>query len=171
MNPLPHPDLLYLEAAKGWIMLGNLKEANRELDRIGAALQKHADVLEVRFAIYFKAKKWIVCMEVAAAMLELAPDRPTTWINSAQTLHEMQQTEDAWNALYAVRHRFPKVAAIPYNLACYACKLGRLNDSQQWLRKAFALGGDSLKRMALDEADLQPIREQIKQLSRPGAAR
>jgi len=164
MSPLTHPDLLYLEAAKGWVILGNLKEANRELDRITTPFQKHADVLEVRFAIYYKAKKWIVCMELAAAMLELAPERPTAWLNSAQTLHEMRQTQDAWNALYAVRDRFPKVAAIPYNLACYACKLGRLDDSQTWLRKALALGGEPLKRIALSDADLEPLWEKIREL-------
>jgi predicted Zn-dependent protease len=164
MNALQHPDVLYLEAAKGWIILGDLKEANRELDQITLDQQKHPDVLEVRFAIYSKARKWVVCMELAAAMLELAPDRPTAWINSAQTLHEMKQTQDAWNALYAVRERFPKVATIPYNLACYACKLGRLNDSRKWLRKAVALGGAQYKRMALIEADLKPIWEQIKSI-------
>ncbi len=164
MKALQYPDLLYLEAAKGWIILGDLREANRELDRIVLPQQKHADVLEVRFAIYSKARKWVVCMELAAAMLDLAPERPTAWINSARTLHEMKQTQDAWNALFAVRERFPKVAAIPYNLACYACKLGRLDDSRKWLRKAVALGGDQFKRMALTESDLEPLWEQIKQL-------
>jgi predicted Zn-dependent protease len=164
MKALQYPDLLYAEAAKGWIILGDLKEANRELDRITPAQQKHPDVLEVRFAIYSKARKWVVCMELAAAMLDLAPERPTAWINSAQTLHEMKRTEDAWNALYAVRERFPKVAAIPYNLACYACRLGRLHDSRKWLRKAVALGGDQFKVMALTESDLAPLWEQIEQL-------
>jgi predicted Zn-dependent protease len=164
MKALQHPDLLYLEAAKGWIILGDLKEANRELDRITLPQQKHPDVLEVRFAIYSKARKWVVCMELAAAMLELAPDRPTAWINSAQTLHEMKQTQDAWNALYAVRERFPKVAAIPYNLACYACKLGHLSDSRKWLRKAVALGGAQFKRMALTEADLRPLWDVIRSI-------
>ncbi|HZJ38503.1 MAG TPA: hypothetical protein VFD18_04965 [Chthoniobacterales bacterium] len=164
MNALQYPDLLYLEAAKGWIILGDLKEANRELDRITQTQQKHPDVLEVRFAIYSKARKWVVCMELAAAMLDLAPERPTAWINSAQTLHELKQTQDAWNALYAVRERFPKVATIPYNLACYACKLGRIDDSRKWLRKAVALGGDQFRRMALAEADLQPLWKQIESI-------
>jgi predicted Zn-dependent protease len=164
MTALKYPDLLYLEAAKGWVILGDLREANRELDQITREFQKHADVLEVRFAIYAKARKWIVCMELAAAMLDLAPDRPTAWINSAQTLHELEQTQDAWDALYAVRDRFPKSAAIPYNLACYACRLGRVEDSQEWLRKAFALGGESFRKMALAESDLQPVWERIKHL-------
>ena len=85
MNALQHPDLFYLEAAKGWYYFGNLDEANRELDRITPAFQSHADVLEVRFALFAKAKKWTICMEIFAALLDLAPDRPTAWINSAFT--------------------------------------------------------------------------------------
>src|SRR5436190_8436973 len=164
MKALQYPDLLYLEAAKGWIILGDLKEANRELDRIPREFQNHADVLEVRFTIYAKARKWVVCMELAAAMLDLAPERPTAWINSAQTLHRLKQTKDAWNALYAVQERFPKVPAIAYNLACYACSLGRVADSRKWLRKAFELGGAEFKKMARTEADLEPLRNKTRKI-------
>src|SRR5436305_2804222 len=164
MSTIPHPDLLFLESAKGWIILGDLKEAIRDLDRIAVKWQKHADVLEVRFTIYSKARKWIVCMELAAAMLDLAPDRPTAWINSASTLHHLKQTEDAWNALYSVRERFPNVPAIPYNLACYAARLGKIEDSQRWLRKAVALGGPQFKKMALGEEDLKPLWNNIRKL-------
>jgi predicted Zn-dependent protease len=164
VTTIPHPDLLYLEAAKGWIILGNLKEAVRDLDRIAAKWQRHADVLEVRFAIYSKAKKWIICMEVAAAMLDLAPERPSAWINTAQTLHQLKQTQDAWNALYSIRERFPKAPSIPYNLACYACKLGRMEDSRKWLRKAFVLGGAEFRKMALSDVDLEPLWPAIKKL-------
>src|SRR4051812_21732780 len=47
ITALQYPDLLYLEAAKGWVILGDLGEANRELNLITRELQKHADVLEV----------------------------------------------------------------------------------------------------------------------------
>lgn len=164
MNALQHPDLFYLEAAKGWYYFGDLDEANRELDRITPAFQSHADVLEVRFALFAKAKKWTICMEISAALLDLAPDRPTAWINSAFTLHELAQTQDAWNALYVVRDRFPDVPTIPYNLACYACRLGRLDDSQEWLKRAFAIGGTDYKTLALQDPDLQPLWEKIHQI-------
>ncbi len=164
MKALQPPDLLYLEAAKGWTILGDLKEAVQELGRIPSPLQVHPDVLEVRFAIAAKAKQWTECMELAAALLDLAPDRPTAWINCAFTLHELKQTQDAWNALYTVRDRFPDVPTIPYNLACYACALGRLEDSRQWLQKALAVGGTRYQRLALEDADLKPLWAEIKAL-------
>jgi len=164
MKALKYPDLHHLDAAKGWLMLGNLKEANRELDRVSPELQKDADVLEARFAIYAKARRWVACMELAATMLDVAPDRPTAWINTARTLHGLRQTRDAWEALYAIWEKFPGVPVIPYNLACYACRLGRLHESKRWLRKAFKVGGEKFRKMALSESDLKPVWALIKKL-------
>jgi predicted Zn-dependent protease len=168
MRSLDHSDLMSLEAARGWYLLGSLKEADLELNRLPDIAQTHPDVLEVRFAIHSKARKWSTCMELAAALLDLAPERPTAWINSAFTLHEMRQTEDAWNALFFVSDKFPDVPTIPYNLACYACCLGRLDDGRAWLKRAFSLGGSDLKRRALEEQDLKPLWQQIQTLPCPG---
>ena len=44
---LEHPDTLHLEAAQGWLGLGNHLEADKELDNITPALRSHPDVLEV----------------------------------------------------------------------------------------------------------------------------
>ena len=162
MKALEPPASLYLDAARGWHLLGCLNEALQELERIPPELQVHPDVLEVRFAICATARKWVLCMEIAAAMLDLAPERPTAWINSAFTLHEMKQTQDAWDALATVQHRFPDVPTIPYNLACYACQLGRLEDSRELLLRALKIGGGAYKRRALEDGDLQPLWDEIK---------
>ena len=168
MQSVEQPDLICLEAAQGWYLLGCLNEANLELNRLTRQAQTHPDVLELRFAIHSKARHWSTCMEIAAALLDLAPERPTAWINSAFTLHEMRQTQDAWNALLFVSDKFPNLPTIPYNLACYACCLGRLDDSRKWLKRAFSLGGSDLKRMAMVEEDLKPIWTQINALPCPG---
>src|SRR5437868_1845252 len=157
MQSLEHPDLMRLEAARGWYLLGSLKDAELELNGLSRRAQTHPDALEVRFAIYSKAQNWSICMEIAAALLDLAPERPTAWINSAFTLHEMRQTEDAWNALFFASDKFPEVPTIPYNLAVYACCLGRIDDSRKWLSRAFTLGGEEFRRRAMEETELKPL--------------
>src|SRR4030095_9323737 len=112
MSSLTPPHSFYLESAKGWYLLGNLKEANAELDRLPPELRVHADVLEVRFAIYSRSRKWEACMDIAAAMLGVAPERPTSWINSATVLHALNETRAAWDTLYNVMERFPKMPMI-----------------------------------------------------------
>jgi hypothetical protein len=49
-----------------------------------------------------------------------------------------------------------------YNLACYECQLGRLEQAKQWLEKAFLLGdARKMKRAALDDPDLEALWKEI----------
>ncbi len=57
---------------------------------------------------------------------------------------------------------FPDDPIRRYNLACYECQLGRLEQAKNWLGKAFELGdGRKLKLMALDDPDLEPLWKNI----------
>ncbi len=161
MSALQPPDSLYLESAKGWYLLGNLKEADSELNRIQPQFRQHPDVLEVRFAIYSRSKKWQTCMEIATAMLNVASDRPTAWINSAIVLHALQDTSAAWNTLFRIKDRFPKAPLIHYNLACYAAALGRFSDSCKMLEQAIRLGGEEMADLAREDPDLNPLWHKI----------
>ena len=45
---LKHPDPMHLEAAAGWIQLGDYDSANDELEKIRAEWRAHPDVLDLR---------------------------------------------------------------------------------------------------------------------------
>jgi uncharacterized protein HemY len=66
MKPLDRPDLMHLNAAEGWLGLGNSLAADEELEKITPQNRAHPDVLEVRWEIYAKAGKWEQCLEIAA---------------------------------------------------------------------------------------------------------
>ena len=51
------PNSHHLEAAQGWLELGNHEEANEELELIDAPLRSHPDVLEARWGIYAKGQE------------------------------------------------------------------------------------------------------------------
>ncbi len=51
LKNLPHPDNKHLEAAEGWLELGNYLEANEELENITPQLRAHPYVLEMRYKI------------------------------------------------------------------------------------------------------------------------
>ena len=53
-------------------------------------------------------------------------------------------------------NRHPDVPLIAYNLACYACVLGRLDEANDLLTLAFKMD-DSLRKGALDDPDLKKI--------------
>jgi hypothetical protein len=77
MDPLPWPDQNHLQAAEGWLELGNAQEANQELEQITPSLRAHPAVLDLRWKIYAEAKKWPACLDIATAITKLAPDAPT----------------------------------------------------------------------------------------------
>lgn len=154
-------DKRHLVAAEGWLELGLPIEANAELEKITAQLRGHPDVLEIRWHIYAKEKKWEACVDVAAAIIKLAPDRSDGWIHRAFALHEMKRTQEAFDHLLPVVDKFPKVWTIPYNLACYSSVLHQFDEAQRWLKQAFAVGSNTVKQAALEDEDLKPLWDNI----------
>jgi tetratricopeptide (TPR) repeat protein len=157
MKPLPPPDSHYLSAAQGWLELGNHLEANEELERITPELRAHPDVLEIRWQIYAKEKKWDACVDIASAIVKLAPESSFGWIQRSFALHELKRTQEAFDQLLPVTEMFPKVWTIPYNLACYCAQLGRLDECQTWFKKAMAIDEYTVKDAAIDDPDLKPL--------------
>jgi tetratricopeptide (TPR) repeat protein len=159
------PDKRCLEAAQGWLGLGNLVEANEELERIDPKMRVHPDVLCMRYTIYSLAKKWELAAEVARVLSEIEPDVSLRWIAYAKSLHELKRTKEAYGVLLPVADKFPAEEMIPYSLACYACQLGNLKEALQWLEKAIDLAGKGdIRQMALDEKDLEPLWLQISEI-------
>ena len=145
--------------------MGNALEANQDLERISAAIRSHPDVLEVRWQVSAELKDWAVCIDAARAMTEVAPERPFGWIHFSFALHELKRTQEAWDNLSAAVEKFPGEPTISYNLACYACQLGRRAEAEEWLQRAFQIGDTRrLKSMALKDPDLKPLWERIEGL-------
>jgi hypothetical protein len=64
-----------LDAAIGWLELGNLSEATDELELIHPRRRAHPDVLKVRVAILAAAKKWDEARIIAKTVNALVPER------------------------------------------------------------------------------------------------
>jgi len=162
MKPLEPPDSLHLQAAQGWLELGNPIEANEELGKIPHQHQAHPAVLEVRWEICAKAKKWDAALEIASALVQVVPEHPLGWVHRSFCLHELERTAEARDNLLRAVDKFPEDAILLYNLACYECRLGRLEQTKHWLQAAFGIGGaQKLKPMALKDPDLEPLWKEI----------
>ena len=167
MQSLGPPDTHFLSAAVGWCELGNVAEAKVELERIAPALGQHPDVLEVRWLILAQEKNWEEGLAVAEALVEVAPQRTAGWLHRAYALRRAKRggLQAAWDVLLPAFERFPKEPIISYNLSCYACQLGWLDQARQWLQRAVKVAGkEKIKFMALNDDDLAPLWEEIKKL-------
>ena len=76
MNALTQAERFQIEAAEGWLMLGNPPEAHEELEKIGGESAYHPTVLAMRWQVYAAAGWWEAAYVVSKALCELAPQSP-----------------------------------------------------------------------------------------------
>jgi tetratricopeptide (TPR) repeat protein len=96
-------------------------------------------------------------VDIADAIIKLAPDRVNGWIHRSFALHELKRTQEAFDQLVPVADKFSKVWTIPYNLACYCAQLGRLEECKAWFQKAMAIDEHTVKRAPIDDPDLNTL--------------
>src|ERR1041384_4516769 len=116
MQSLPPPASHHVVAAIGWMELGNMAEALAELDHLDPSLQRHADVLEVRWSILATQRDWDNAAKIGRALIAADPHRPSAWLHHAYALRRASTggLVAAFNAVAPVGTKFPKEATIPY---------------------------------------------------------
>jgi tetratricopeptide (TPR) repeat protein len=167
MDALQAPESYFVSAAEGWLELGNIAEALAELTHIQETLQSHPEVLQVRWAICVHEKNWPMALEVSRALLELYPHLSVGWLHRAYAIRRVPEggLQAAWDALFPVLEKFADTAIIPYNLACYACQMGQLDQARELLSRAIKTGRkNQIKQLALDDSDLKPLWPEIHEL-------
>ena len=121
---------------RGWLELGNIWEAAEELQEIPFEYRVPPALLKVRWHVLAKCSQWGECLAAAQAMIRLSPRNPDGWLNCAASLAFLGEVPEAFDLLQPVAVFFPDNAEIPYNLARYACRLGRFPESRDWLKLA-----------------------------------
>jgi hypothetical protein len=167
VQSLEPPDTHHLDAAIGWLGLGCVTDARMELEQVSGDNQNHAAVLAVRWSISAHERQWSDALQIALVELTLAPDTAAGWLHRAYALRRVQDggLSQAWEALLPAAKKFPAEPVIAYNLSCYACQLQQLDLARHWLQRAVVAGQkEAIKRMALADADLQPLWPEIKEL-------
>ena len=165
MKKLEPPDSHYLRATEGWLELGLRAEAAAEMELISPANRQHPDVLGTRWAMLAQDGQWDEALLTAGALVKCAPERADGWLHQAYALRRAADggLQKAWDALLPAATQFPQEPIICFNLACYACQLGRLDEARGWLKRAMKIGErDQVKLMALVDEDLEPLWKEIR---------
>lgn len=162
MKDLEPPDSHFLDAAAGWLGLGLFEDAAGELARLSGEARQHPTVLGLEWELLARQNRWTEALDIASRLLEVDRERPTGWINRSFALHELHRTAEAHQTLLTALPRFPSVGIIPYNLACYACQMGRLEEARAWLRQAMERDGRQLVlERARADRDLVPLHHEL----------
>src|SRR5215831_9076005 len=150
--PLEPPDKQYWQAAVGYAELGMFVEADTELDKINPFNRAAPEVLAIRLAIYRGLEKWELMQEIAKRLKEFEPDNVQWTISLAYATRRAYSTEIAMEILLSAEPKFPKEAAIPYNLACYYCQRGEIENAKRYLKQAFEIDLN-WRKAALEDED------------------
>jgi hypothetical protein len=155
-NPCEPPDVHFMEAAEGWLEMGDAASALAELTRLNPSLKNHPDVLLLCWDIRAALGHWIEAFNIGEELMRVIPDDFRSVVNRSIALRYMPGggLQLAYDDILQVGSFHWK---IDYLLARYACQLGKLDEAQQWLRRAGS--GSGLRKTALDEPDLAPIWE------------
>lgn len=151
-------DIHHLRAAEGWLQLGNCEEALAELDNIAPLYRAHPDVLALRWEIYRRAKKWDYALAVAEGLAEAAPNDPRGWIKLCQTLYFTKKVQQAYDLATLKLRDFLSHWEFHYDIACYACLLGKRQEAEDFLKKAMELGdAKQVTLLARADKDLEAL--------------
>ena len=159
--PLEPPDLQYWTAAVGYVELGMFQEANDQIESIDPFNRAAPEVLAVRIEIYRGLAKWELMQELAKRLTDFQPDDIQWTISLAYATRRADSIRAAKEILLNAESKFPKDAAIKYNLACYFCQTGDIKTAKSYLKKAFEI--DLNWRMtALEDEDLKPLWDSLR---------
>lgn len=149
-----------LQAAVGYLELGMLVEANDEIEKLAPDLKTSSPTLGVRMEIYRAAQKWRLMEVMALELWKRHQDEPVYWNDLAWAVRRADSLKAAQKILLNAAERFPGDAMTQFNLGCYACQLGNIDEAKERVRKAIELDA-KFKMLALDDPDLEPLWKRI----------
>ena len=145
-----------LAEAVGYLELGMLQDSWDSLEEIPAEERHLPPVLQVRMEIYRHMEKYEGMATMAEHLTKHFPEEAQYWISLAYAQRRYLNLQTAERTLLEAFTRFPEEATIPFNLACYACQLGRLDEAREKLAKAISME-PAFKETALEDEDLKAI--------------
>jgi Flp pilus assembly protein TadD len=146
----------HFERAQGWLLLENYTAAAKALRLIPAEYRRRSEVEQFRAQLHLAAGEWRRAEPILRRLRKQEPTDPEYCVSLAFAVRRGKSIEAAEQILLEARERFPEVAVIWFNLACYAAQQGRLADAREWLREA-SRRERALQELAKTDSDLAPF--------------
>ncbi len=165
MKAITPPDTYYISSAEGWLILGNPVEALGELEQVSASVKLRPEYLELKWRVFADTQDWDAALELSESMVRDLPKHPGGYILRSYALRRSTHgsVEKATTSLLEAAAKFPTEPIIPYNLACYACQSGELDQARKFLRLALEIGDrKELLKMASMDGDLKSLWKELK---------
>jgi tetratricopeptide (TPR) repeat protein len=151
------PILKRLNAAVGYLNLGMPQDAWNELEDIEAKDRARPEFLKVRVEVCRALKPWEMMAEVSNHLRKIEPDDVGHPLNMSYAVRRFKSEAEAADILSLALRRYYDDALVRYNLACYWCVMGRVEEAREMLETAFKKD-KSLRELAETDEDLAALR-------------
>jgi hypothetical protein len=149
-------DLLHLNAAAGFLQIGEPMDAWNELEEITAANRAEIEVLTVRLAVCRALEKWELAEEVARYLVKHDPHNVMHVVALAEAVGHREGPVAAAAVYEFAVEWFPDFGMLRVSLAVELTKAGQVEDAKKVLKVAFELDPD-LRLVALDHPGLEEV--------------
>ncbi len=149
-----------IRAVEGYFELGMYDDALRGIASLPEQHRQTPPLLSITGHSYLALKKWKNALAVFQQLIGIAPTNPDGYLHAAFSLHELGDTSQAKDILLSGATALKGNPVFYYNLACYECRLGNLDDAEELLEQAMSME-PRFKLSWLTDPDLQGLRERF----------
>jgi predicted Zn-dependent protease len=146
----------FVVEAQGYLELGMLDDAADALEQIPPENKTSLPVVALRVEIFQAAKRWSDMEAVCGYLVGLEPDNPQWWLRWGYATRRAKDEKAAAKLLKHALRKFPDEPCLLYNLGCYLCVMGKLDEARQALKQTFSLD-KSFRLLAVDDPDLTEL--------------
>ncbi len=140
--------------AQGYIELGMIHSALVVVDEFTLDEQKNPLVLSIKADVYIHLKRYAEAFDYTETLCKVYPELPESFIQHAYVLHELKRTQEAREILKKGPKGLKAKPVFYYNMACYECTLGNIDEARRLLREAIKRDR-TFEKLASEDSDLE----------------
>ena len=156
LSKLPQDVQWHLRRCDGFLDLKMTARARAELAHIDESWRRSVFYLNAQVRLGFEEQDWKSAAAAARALADHMPGVADYLIQLAYATRRSDGIAPAQFILEEAQKKFPDVAVIAFNLACYECQAGRHTRAMEHLQRAMKLD-PHCRAMAMEDEDLKPL--------------
>lgn len=138
------------------------QDAWEELAGLPAESGGFSPVKRLRVEILGRLERWQEAVDLCLPMTEQEPGDSFWWVQGAYAQRRARSIADAEKVLRDALLHLPPDGLVLYNLSCYACVQGRLDEARDWFERSIVGEPKTVIAMALLDPDLEALHPWIR---------
>jgi len=146
----------HINAAQGYLELGMFQRSWDELEAVEPTDRARFEVLAMRLTVLQHMERWQMGAEIARGAQRRYPEEGMLYLLGSYHIRRSEDLPTAFDFLSAGEKYLENEGCYWFNMACYHCQLGRLDETRECVKRAVELDR-KYQLMVLEDEDLRPM--------------